>query len=241
MNSFSRPTPRSPPDLEGKIRVLVACSFDELGHEIDPAHSQPGLGQEVCPLPPGPHPASSTGPVKVAAQLVTSARSDTCVESIEPKRSVYSWDLAEYESRTTSRRVALEFSTPSMIIDVHHSFATTRRTEGSYSVEGLRSRPETEVIWWKRKNWRRRSANYSMPDRPSRASALRRGPRSSTRQLASADGTRPRGCPPHGGPRRSADHPRRRSRRPGIRTRSDQDSVGSLINRVTSGGTALAA
>ena len=35
--------------------------------------------------------------------------------------------------------------------------------------------------------------------------------------------------------------PGRRSRRPGIRTRSDQDSVGSLINRVTSGGTALAA
>lgn len=65
-------------------------------------------------------------------------------------------------------------------------------------------------------------------------------------RAAAPDNWRPlmepvRGCPPHGGPRRSADHPRRRSRRPGIRTRSDQDSVGSLINRVTSGGAALAA
>ncbi|WP_197023647.1 hypothetical protein [Rhodococcus sp. UNC363MFTsu5.1] len=36
---------------------------------------------------------------------------------MEPKRSTYSWDLAEYDSRTVSRGWALVFCMPSMIVD----------------------------------------------------------------------------------------------------------------------------
>src|SRR6476660_7789957 len=51
---------------------------------------------------PGPHPASSTGPVRAAAQLLTRVRSDGCVDVMAPKSSTYSSDLAEYDSRTVS-------------------------------------------------------------------------------------------------------------------------------------------
>lgn len=115
-DSVSASNASKPPTSKGRSGYCVRARSTNSGTRSIPLAASPHAAKKSVHCP-GPHPASSTGPVRVAAQLLTRARSDGCVEVTEPKRSTYSRDLATYDSRTVSPGRALVFAMPSMIVD----------------------------------------------------------------------------------------------------------------------------